>query len=85
MLYGKSIHTLLFIIPSGTDGEEMTQIVKLGQKFNLYENPYTRAVYTFEGWLDKTNGDKIYSNGQTISTDLAAKGRNDYIVCRMEI
>ena len=60
--------------PSGTDGEEMTQIVKLGQKFNLYENPYTRAVYTFEGWLDKTNGDKIYSNGQTISTDLAAKG-----------
>lgn len=63
MLLWKEYSYTIIYNPSGTDGEEMTQIVKLGQKFNLYENPYTRAVYTFEGWLDKTNGDKIYSNG----------------------
>ena len=60
--------------PSGTVGKEMTQNVKIGQKFSLLENPYTRAGCTFEGWLDKTNGDKIYSNCQVFSTDLATKG-----------
>ena len=60
--------------PGSASGQEVTQVVKVGQKFSLLANPYVKVGYIFEGWMDKTNGDKIYSNCQSFTTDLVSKG-----------
>ena len=67
-------YTIAYNANGGSGTMADTTGVKYGVATTLRSNTFTRTGYTFAGWSTSTTGDKMYTDGQSVSNLSATNG-----------
>ena len=66
-VWERNTYTITYNGNGATGGSTAPTTVNAGSSVALRSNGFTRTGYSFSGWATSASGNKVYSNGQTIT------------------